>query len=81
MTKFDININFVAPHGLSADRFQLDKPEITRLLLVKADNPLCTYRKPGIERVQALDDISRSVCVVISTKPVHRLQIHPTVHN
>jgi len=49
-----------------------------------------------IERVQALDDISRSalyafavckatmctyVCVVIATKPVHRLQIRPPVHN
>jgi len=39
-----------------------------------------TITKPGIERVQALDDISRSGYVVIATKPVHRLQIHPIVH-
>jgi len=37
--------------------------------------------KPGIERVQALADISRSRCVVIATQPVHRLQIRPIVHN
>jgi len=34
---------------------------------------------PGIERVQALTDISRSGYVVISTKPVHRLQIRTIV--
>jgi len=33
-------------------------------------------------RVQALADISRSALyVVIATKPVHRLQIRPIVHN
>ena len=37
--------------------------------------------KPAIERIQALADISRSDYVVIATKPVHRLQIRPTVHN
>jgi len=40
--------------------------------------------KPGIERVQALADISRSAArryVVIVTKPVHRLQIRPIMHN
>ena len=37
--------------------------------------------KPGIERVQALADISRSRYVVIATKHVHRLQIRPIVHN
>ena len=53
--------------------------------------------KPGIQRVQALADISRSalyafavymagyklayVYVVVATKPMHRLQIRPTVHN
>jgi len=37
--------------------------------------------QPGIERVQALADISRSRCVAIATKPVHRLQICPIVHN
>jgi len=37
--------------------------------------------KPGIERVQALADMSRSGYVVIATKPVHRLQICPIVHN
>jgi len=31
--------------------------------------------KPGIERVQALADISRLRYVVIATKPAHRLQI------
>jgi len=37
--------------------------------------------QPGIERVQAFADISRSRYVVIATKPVHRLQIRPIVHN
>jgi len=37
--------------------------------------------EPGIDRVQALADVSRSVYVVIATKPVHRLQIRPIVHN
>ena len=37
--------------------------------------------KTCIERVQALADISRSRYVVIATKPVHRLQIRPIVHN
>jgi len=37
--------------------------------------------KPGIKRVQALADISRSGYVVIATKPVHRLQICPIVHD
>jgi len=39
--------------------------------------------EPGIKRVglQALADISRSGYVVIATKPVHRLQIRPIVHN
>jgi len=31
--------------------------------------------------VQAFPDISRSRYVVIATKPVHRLQIRPIVHN
>jgi len=39
-----------------------------------------TYQ-PGIQRVQALADISRSRYVVITTKPVHRLQICPIVHD
>jgi len=38
-------------------------------------------QKPGIERVQALADISRSGSVVMATKPVHRLHICPMVHN
>jgi len=29
------------------------------------------YPKPGIKRVQALTDISRSALFVIATKPVH----------
>jgi len=37
--------------------------------------------KPSIERVQTLADISRSRYVVMGTKPVHRLQIRPIVHN
>jgi len=39
--------------------------------------------QPGIERVQsrALADISRLRHAVIATQPVHRLQIHPIVHN
>jgi len=37
--------------------------------------------KPGLQRVQALADISCSGYVVIATKPVHRLQIRPIVHN
>jgi len=39
-----------------------------------------TVLQPGIERVQALADISRSRYVVLATKPVHRLHIRPTVH-
>jgi len=34
-----------------------------------------------MERVQALADFSRSRYIVIATKLVHRLQIHPIVHN
>jgi len=37
--------------------------------------------KSRIERVQAFGDISCSRYVVIATKPVHRLQISPIVHN
>jgi len=40
-----------------------------------------TYRKPVIERLQALADISRLRYFVMATKPVHRLQICPIVHN
>ena len=40
-----------------------------------------TIVKPGLERVQALADISRSRCVAIATQPVRRLQIRTTVHN
>jgi len=36
-----------------------------------------TITKPGIERVQALADISHSLYVVVATKPVHWLQIRP----
>jgi len=36
---------------------------------------------PGIQRVQALADISRLRYVVIAMKPVHQLQIHSIVHN
>jgi len=32
-------------------------------------------------RVQELADISCLRYVVIATKPMHRLKIHPTVHN
>jgi len=53
------------------------------------------HSKPGIQRVRALADISRSALyafamrghkltyayVVIATKQVHRLQIRPIVHN
>jgi len=43
---------------------------------------ICDHNiKPGIKRVQALADISRSALVVIATKLVHRLQISPIVHN
>jgi len=42
---------------------------------------VATVYQPGIERVQALADISCSCYVAIATKPVHRLQIHPIVHN
>jgi len=37
--------------------------------------------EPGIDRVQAVADVSHSGCVVIATKPVHGLQIRPIVHN
>ena len=51
------------------------------------NSPLVIYadadklEKQGIERVQTLADISRSLYAVIATKPVHRLQIRPIVHN
>jgi len=37
--------------------------------------------KPGVQRVQALADISRSRYDIIGMKPVHRLQICLIVHN
>jgi len=37
-------------------------------------------KKAGIERVQALADISCSGYVFIATKPMHRLEIRPIVH-
>jgi len=65
---------------------------ITSLLRQSATNQYTTFTQ---ERVEALADISRSalyafavykaislqVYVIIVTKPVHRLQIRPTVHN
>jgi len=46
-------------------------------------NKYSEYKKerPGIEPVRALADISRSALRCIATKPVHRLQIRPIVHN
>jgi len=44
-------------------------------------NGIYSLFKPGIDRVQALADISRSRYVLIATKPVHRLQILPVAHN
>ena len=38
-------------------------------------------KKPGVEWVQALTDISRSGYIGTARKPVHRLQIRPIVHN
>jgi len=38
-------------------------------------------RKPGTERVQALATFRVRRYVVTATKPVHRLQIRPIVHN
>jgi len=38
-------------------------------------------QKPGIERVQALADISRSRYIAIAMQPVHRLHIRTIVHN
>jgi len=38
-----------------------------------------TVEKLGIERLQALADISRSRYVAVATQPVHRLQIRPIV--
>jgi len=38
-------------------------------------------KKTGIEQVQALADILHSGYVVVATKPVHRSQIRPLVHN
>jgi len=44
--------------------------------------PPPTSKTSGIERVQALADIVHSRNVVkATTKPVHRLQIRPIVHN
>jgi len=39
------------------------------------------HRATAIHHIQAFAGISRSGYVVIATKPVHRLQILPTVHN
>jgi len=50
------------------------------MIIITATETL-TIVIPGIERVQALADISRSGYVVIATKPVHRSQIRPIVHN
>jgi len=36
---------------------------------------------PGTEQVQALADILRLRYVLMATKPVHRVQIRPMVHN
>jgi len=37
--------------------------------------------EPGIQQVQALADILHSVLCCHSNETVHRLQIHPIVHN
>ena len=39
------------------------------------------FGEPGIERVKALADISRSRYFAIATKPVHQLLIRPILHN
>jgi len=41
----------------------------------------CKIVKTGIERVQAVAEISHSGYVVIATKAVHRFQIRPIVYN
>jgi len=38
-------------------------------------------KQPGIEQVQKLADISHSRYIVTAMKPMHQLQIHPTVHH
>jgi len=50
-------------------------------LFIVNDFESVTQLQPGIERVQALADMSRLRYVVIATKPVHLLQIRPIVHN
>jgi len=50
----------------------------TDSLSVKCNN---NNNNQAHERVQALADISHSRCVVITTQPVHQLQICPIVHN
>jgi len=38
-------------------------------------------KQPGIEQVQPLADISHSRHIATAMKPMHQLQIHPTVHD
>jgi len=42
---------------------------------------LTQQKQPGIEQVQKLADISHSRYIVIAMKPMHQLQIRPTVHH
>ena len=56
--------------------------KIQAVLLGKTEcQPPPTSKTSGIERVQALADIAHSRYVVIATKPVHRFQSRPIVHN
>jgi len=62
------------------------KPEVGKQVLLGTppysflDTCIYAVEIPDIERVQALTFRVRR-CVVIATKPEHRLQIHPIVHN
>ena len=64
-------------HGLSlCDGNTVTHRQLCSQYLIKS-----LQRRPGIEQVQVLADISRLHYVVTATKPVHRLQICPIVLN
>jgi len=53
----------------------------TRSYAINCPRTIGVITQPGTERVQAECDILRSRYVVITTQPVHRMQIRPIIHN
>ena len=50
-------------------------------VLQKSEQPVNISNKAYSEYKHVLANISRSRYVAVTTQPVHRLQIRPTVHN